>query len=125
MTDVVAALKLLNHVLKGETQILFVAEPVRRFPRQARLIGRGSCSRFVLLCLDGLAFPAPSHRIIIAFPDGSFFPSALEAREVAMCAVPSWEKFVRKTDLQRKSDITPEIWGYNAASLLCNWAARF
>jgi hypothetical protein len=61
VTRILAALELLNHALKGKAEILFVTEPGRGFPCQARLFGCCSGGSFVLLCLNRLTFPAPGH----------------------------------------------------------------
>ena len=67
VTFIAAALKLLKHSLERQTKALFLVEPRGGFPCQTRLCGCASSGRFVLLCLDGLAFPAPGHEVSITF----------------------------------------------------------
>jgi len=63
---VVALLEFLNHPLKRQAEALLFAEPTGLFLCQTRLCDCSSCACIFLLRLDGLAFPAPSHGLIIA-----------------------------------------------------------
>ena len=69
MLGVLATLKLLNDIAERQSKALFLAESVRCFPRQARLVGRILTGGIFLLRLNGLAFPAPRHGLIIVFID--------------------------------------------------------
>ncbi len=69
---VAALLEFLNHPLKRQAEALLFAEPTGLFPCQTRLCECGSCACIFLLRLDGLAFPAPSHGLIITRIDRLF-----------------------------------------------------
>ncbi len=73
MPGVLAALKPFNYISKREAKAFVFSQPGRLFPRQARLCGGGSPGRLVLLRLKRLAFPAPSHKLIIALHQYAFW----------------------------------------------------
>lgn len=61
MPRIVAVVELVNYVLEGKTKALLVAEPGCGFRRQTWVSRCASLRCLVLLRLDGLAFPSPSH----------------------------------------------------------------
>jgi hypothetical protein len=67
MLGVPAALKLINDVSERQAKALSFADSVSFFRCQSRLPGETLISGLFLLRFDGLAFPAPSHRMIVAF----------------------------------------------------------
>lgn len=62
MTPILDAVKLLQHVPQSQVKLFSLADSIRRFPRQSRLLSGYSGGCFVLLGFDRLAFPPPGHR---------------------------------------------------------------
>jgi hypothetical protein len=105
MMGIVAALELLQHTLEGKAKALSRAEPSDGFRRQTWLSGSAPACRFVLLCLDRLAFPSPGHGVDYKGPQAQNFGGPGLCWELEAAAlIPSWEPFVRKTDLAKKTD---------------------
>ena len=111
-TGIVTAFELLNDALQRQPKVFSFAVPGRGFLCQARFFRGGPCGCFVLLRLDGLAFPAPGHSADYNVTRGL----GCDAERKASTG-PILGKFVRKTDLPKKNGYSLEIWGYNARSL--------
>jgi len=59
---VLTPLERLQHVLQGQAKLLFFAQPVGRFPCQARSFDGSPGGSLVLLRFHRLAFPASGHK---------------------------------------------------------------
>ena len=108
-----APLDLLNNAPERKAQSMPLAESIDLFPRQMWVCRRCSSGCLVLLCLDGLAFPASGHGWDYTFRWSS--PTKAdwrgEGRSDANAAPILGRRFVPKTELGEKTDYFPcEMW---------------
>jgi len=113
-SGITSALELFNHTPERQSKTFSFAKPMGLFWRQAWPFGGKVYSGLFLLQLNGLAFPAPGHRQIIALYRCTFWTPASLAGDGEVCATldPRGSSYKKRNG--RKLTTFPSNCAYNA-----------